>query len=375
MTIVTGVLTATVVIILMLIAFYFWSNYHISKKEISILARQMSIMLDAGIPLLRVFKILSERISHPRLRVVVREIHDSVEQGNTVAAAMANHPDVFDDVMIGVVKVGETGGILDESMRRLADHLEKWTELRRKVILAWIYPSLVIVVMTAVVVTLVVFFVPNVIDPLLELNPNLEVPWITAMVAGMGKFIIGNWLLLLVGIGAAIVAIVLIRRTMAVRVFEDYLRLHFPGLGNLLGKRIAAASSAGMFSTLVHCGIPIISCLRILSQTQPNYYVSRCFRRTAQEVEEGGSLVKPIEESNVFPPLMVDMLAIGDESGTLDTVLDKIADNFNKEVDSALDAFTRILEALVMLMVGIIVLVVALAAYLPYFTMYTKIDG
>jgi len=363
------------ILIVLVIASYFWTNYHISKGQISVLCREMSIMLDAGIPLLRVFKILSERISHPRLRKVIKEIHNSVEQGNTVAAAMANQPDVFDDMMIGIIKVGETGGILDESMRRLSDHLERWTQLRRKVVLAWIYPSLVIIVMTAVVVTLVCFFVPNVINPILELNPNLEVPLITRIVAGTGEYIIDHWLLLIVVIVAAVVGVAMARKTIVVKVFEDYLRLHFPVLGNLLGKPVTAAGVAGMFSTLIHCGIPIISCLKILSQTQTNFYVSSSFRKTGKIVEEGGSLVKPLEESGIYTPLMIDMLAIGDESGTLETVLDKIAQNYSEQVDSALEAFTRILEAVVMLIVGAIVLVVALAAYLPYFTMYTRLDG
>jgi type IV pilus assembly protein PilC len=362
------------VLIAILVGLYFWSNYHISKSAISVLCREMSIMLDAGIPLLRIFKILSERSSHPRLRTVIREIHNSVEQGNTVAAAMANHPDVFDDMMVGVIKVGEAGGILDESMRRLSAHLEKWISLRRKVILAWIYPTLVMIVMTVVVLTLVCFFVPNVIDPLLELNPNLEVPWITAVVSGLGDFILGHWFLLIVATVVLIVVIAMARKTTGVKIFEDHLRLHFPVFGKLLGQRIAAAGVAGMFSTLVHCGIPIISCLKILSQTQPNYHIARSFKKTATVVEEGGSLVAPLEESGLYPPLMIDMLAIGDESGTLDIVLEKIAQNFNDEVDVALDAFTRILEALVMLAVGGVVLIVALAAYLPYFTMYTKID-
>ena len=372
--VVTIVLSVAGVLIAVFIGFYFWSNYHISKTAISVMCREMSIMLDAGIPLLRIFKILSERSSHPRLRTVIREIHNSVEQGNTVAAAMANHPEVFDDMMVGVIKVGEAGGILDESMRRLSVHLEKWIALRRKVILAWIYPTLVMIVMTVVVLTLVCFFVPNVINPLLELNPDLEVPWITAMVSGLGNFILGHWFLLIIATVVLIIGIVMARKTTGVKIFEDHLKLHFPVFGKLLGQRIAAAGVAGMFSTLVHCGIPIISCLKILSQTQPNYHVARSFRKTATVVEEGGSLVTPLEESGIYPALMIDMLAIGEESGTIDIVLEKIAQNFNDEVDAALDAFTRILEALVMLAVGAIVLIIALAAYLPYFTMYTKMD-
>jgi len=356
------------------VAFYLWSNYHVSRKDIAILCREMSIMQDAGIPLLRIFEILSQRISHPRLRAIVVEIRHSVENGNTVAAAMANHPGVFDEMMVGIIKVGETGGILDESLRRLSTHLEKWIQLRRKVVLAWIYPALVILVMAAVVVTLVVFFVPNVIDPLLELNPDMEVPWITQRVADFGDLLINHWLLLILGVIAAIILIGIARKTRGVKIFEDYLRLNFPVVGKLLGRRIAAAEVSGTFSTLVHCGIPMITCLKILSQTQANYFVAGSFRRTAQIVEEGGNLVKPLEESGIYPPLMIDMLHIGDESGTLDIVLEKISWNFTEEVDAALEVFTRLLEAVVMLMVGAVVLVIALAAYLPYFTMYTRID-
>lgn len=361
-------------LILISVASYFWSNYHISKKEIAVLCREISIMLDAGIPLLRVFKILSGRISHPRLRSVITEVHNSVENGNTVAAAMASHPDVFDDMMIGIIKVGETGGILDESMRRLSTHLEKWIALRRKVVLAWIYPVMVITVLMAVVVTLVVFFVPNVIDPLIELNPDLEVPMITLIVKGFGDYVINHWLFLIVAIVVALVGISFLRRTPPVKEIEDRMKLRFPVLGKLIGRPIVASSVSGTFSTLIHSGIPVISCLKILSQTQTNRVVARSLQKTAQFVEEGGSIVTPMEESKIYPPLMIDMLAVGDESGTLDTVLEKISETFTEEVDSALDAFTRILEAVVMLLVGAVVLIVALAAYLPYFTMYTKLD-
>jgi type IV pilus assembly protein PilC len=213
-----------------------------------------------------------------------------------------------------------------------------------------------------------------VIDPLVELNPDLEVPLITRIVAGLGHYVIDHWLFLIVALVLLIVAIALLRRTLPVKAMEDYLKLKFPVLGKLLGRPIVAASVSGTFSTLIHSGIPVISCLKILSQTQTNTVVARSLRKTAQVVEEGGSLVTPMEESGIYPPLMIDMLAVGDESGTLDTVLEKISETFTEEVDMALDAFTRILEAFVMLLVGAVVLVVALAAYLPYFTMYTKLD-
>lgn len=362
------------VLILGLTAFFYWSNYlHVSKTLVAAFCREISIMLDAGIPFLRVFKILSERTSHPKLNSIVKEIHTSVENGNTVAAAMANHPKVFDDMMIGIVKVGETGGVLDESLRRLSEHLEKAVALRRKVILAWTYPALVLVVAAVVTLILVCYFIPKIIEPLKSLNPDMELPGITVFVAGMGDFVLANWFWLLLGLILFVIAFSFFKRTPVGKYMNDWVALHFPVVGKLLARRVIAARVSNTFSTLIHCGIPVISCLRIVSQTQPNYFVARSFQNTVKVVEEGGNLVQPLEESRIYPPLMIDMLAIGEESGTLDTVLDKISQTYTAEVDAALDVFTRLLEASLMLVVGLIVLVVALAAYLPYFKLQSFI--
>ncbi len=357
-----------------MVFYFYWSNYlHVSKTLVAAFCREISIMLDAGIPFLRVFKILTERTSHPKLNSIVKEIYTSVENGNTVAAAMANHPKVFDDMMIGIVKVGETGGILDESLRRLSEYLEKAVALRRKVILAWTYPALVMAVALVVTLVLICYFIPKIIEPLRDLNPDIELPALTMAVASAGQFVLGNWFWIFLFIVLLIVAYSFFKRTPVGRYTGDWVALHFPVVGNLLARRIIAARVSNTFATLVHCGIPIISCLRIVSQTQPNYFVARSFQNTVRVVEEGGNLVQPLEESRIYPPLMIDMLAIGEESGTLDTVLDKISQTYTEEVDAALEVFTRLLEACLMLVVGLIVLVVALAAYLPYFKLQSFI--
>lgn len=363
-----------VLVIAGIVGFYYWSNYlHVSKMLVAAFCREISIMLDAGIPFLRVFKILSERTSHPKLNSIVKEIHTSVENGNTVAAAMANHPEVFDEMMVGIVKVGETGGILDESLRRLSEYLEKAVALRRKVILAWTYPALVICVALVVTLVLICYFIPKIIEPLRELNPDVQLPWLTMTVASAGQFVLANWFWILLIVVLAIIGFSVFKRTPMGRYLGDWTGLHFPVVGTLLARRVIAARVSNTFATLVHCGIPIISCLRIVSQTQPNYFVARSFQNTVRVVEEGGNLVQPLEDSKIYPPLMIDMLAIGEESGTLDTVLDKISQTYTEEVDAALDVFTRLLEASLMLVVGLIVLVVALAAYLPYFKLQTFI--
>lgn len=360
-------------LVAVLIAFYLWSNHHVSKIQLATLCREMSIMLDAGIPLLRILKILSERVSHPRLRGMVKEIHQSVENGNTVAAAMANYPSAFDEMMIGIIKVGETGGVLDESLRRLATHLEKVVRLRRKVVAASIYPVIAVLVLIAVLLVLIVFVFPNILAPL-KANPKIELPWITRVIDSVGQYVLNHWKFLLLAVFAAGVGLGVARKTLPGKIAEDWLKLKIPLVGSFLGVRIVAARVSATFSTLVHCGIPIISCLKIVAQTQPNYFVSASFRNTARVVEEGGNMVKPLEECKIYPQLMIDMLAIGDESGTLDMVLDKIAQAFTEEVDSAIEIFTQVQEALMILTLGGLVLLVALAAYLPYFQLWQLVD-
>ena len=364
----TVILVASVISVIP-ISIYLWTKHHVSKVHVAMFFRQMSIMLDAGIPLLRVLKILSERISHPKLRKIITEILSSVENGNTVAAAMAAHPAVFDEMMVGLIKVGETGGVLDESARRLSVYLEKAIRLRRKVVAASVYPLLAVTVLLAVLVILVVFVFPNILEPL-KSNPRIILPPLTLAVDAIGQFGLRNWHSILLCAFILVLAIVLFRRTRLGKMIEDYLKLKSPLLGNYLGARIASARVASMFSTLVHCGISIIPTLKIIAQTQPNYYVSESFKHTAKVVEEGGSLVKPLEESGLYPQLMIDMLAVGDESGTLDSALDKTAQAFTEEVDAAIEIFTQIQEALLILAVGGLVMLVALAAYLPYFQLW-----
>jgi type IV pilus assembly protein PilC len=241
--------------------------------------------------------------------------------------------------------------------------------LRRKLVVASIYPLLTVLVLITVLLVLIIFVFPKMLEPL-KSNPRIHLPVLTQIVDNMGQYVIGHWpflLILVVLIGAAIAVL---RKTKPGKIFEDYMKLKTPVVGSYLGTRVVAARVATTFSTLVHCGIPIISCLRIIAQTQTNSFVSASFRRTADEVERGGSLIKPLEESGLYPPLMIDMLTVGDESGTMDSVLEKIAVSFTEEVDSALEAFTQIQEALMIISLGGIVLLVALAAYLPYFQMW-----
>ncbi len=351
------------------ISIYFWARHHVSKVHVAMFFRQMSIMLDAGIPLLRVLKILSGRVSHPKLRRIITEILSNVENGNTVAAAMAAHPAVFDEMMVGIIKVGETGGVLDESARRLSVYLEKAIRLRRKVVAASVYPLLAVTVLLAVLIILVVFVFPNILEPL-KTNPRITLPPLTLAVDAIGQFGLRNWHSILLVAFILFLAMVLFRRTRLGKMVEDFMKLKSPLLGNYLGARIASARVASMFSTLVHCGISIIPTLKIIAQTQPNYYISESFKHTARVVEEGGSLVKPLEESGLYPQLMIDMLAVGDESGTLDSALEKTAQAFTEEVDSAIEIFTQIQEALLILAVGGLVLILALAAYLPYFQLW-----
>jgi type IV pilus assembly protein PilC len=356
------------------ISVYLWARYHVSKVHVAMFFRQMSIMLDAGIPLLRVLKILSERVSHPKLRRMIQEILVSVENGNTVASAMAGHPQVFDEMMVGIIKVGETGGVLDESARRLSVYLEKAIRLRRKVVAASVYPLMTVTVLLAVLVILIVFVFPNILEPL-KANPHVVLPPLTLAVDAIGQFGLRNWHTILFAGILAIFGLALFRRTRPGKMIEDYLKLKSPLLGNYLGARIASARVASMFATLVHCGISIIPTLKIIAQTQPNYYVSESFKHTAKVVEEGGSIVKPLEESGIYPQLMIDMIAVGDESGTLDSALDKTAQAFTEEVDAAIEIFTQIQEALLILTVGGLVMIVALAAYLPYFQLWQISNG
>ncbi len=342
-------------------------------RDMAVFCRQLVMLLDAGIPLLRSLKILSVRTQHPRLKNVVRQVADQVEQGNRFSAALAQHPRVFSPLFVNVAKTGEAGGILEGSLKRLAEVLENKASIRRRILAACAYPIAAVLVAIVILTVVMTVAIPKFVK-VYEEN-NIELPGPTKLVIGLSNFICNQYGLLIVLIAAAIIGWVLFRRTPTGKRFADWCKLRLPLLRNV-NRRIAIARTTRTLGSLVTAGIPLLEALRITVESSENDFVADACRRVHDTVEKGGKLEEQLRrESLVFPPIVTDMIAIGDEAGSLDVMLNKLAETYDEEVDSTLRGLTAIIEPALIVCLGFVVVFIALALLLPYFNLAKSMAG
>jgi len=334
-------------------------------NDMAMFCRQLVTLLEAGIPLLRSLKILSVRTQHPRLKKVVGDVANQVEQGNRFSAALAAHPRVFSPLFVNVVKIGEAGGILEGSLKRLADVLESKASIRRRIIAACAYPFVAILVAITILTVVLTVAIPKFRVIYDEIGVSL--PKSTRTVLALSDFIRGQYALYLPAIIILLAVLYLFRRSAAGRRFLDWCRLRLPLLSNV-NVKIAVARVTRTLGSLVSAGIPLLEALRTTVQSSENMLVAEATQRVHDTVEKGGKLEEQLrKESHVFPPLVVDMIAIGDEAGALDVMLNKLAEVYDEEVESVLRGLTAIIEPILIVVLGFVVLFIALALLLPYF--------
>jgi type IV pilus assembly protein PilC len=334
-------------------------------NDMAMFCRQLVTLLDAGIPLLPSLKILSVRTQHPRLKNVVRKVADQVEQGTRFSAALAAHPRVFSPLFVNVARIGEAGGILESSLKRLAEVLESKASIRRRIIAACAYPFAAITVAIVILTIVMTVAIPKFQAVYSELA--VELPKATRMIIAVSEFIRGAYVLYIPAIIAIVAVLYLFRRTAAGKRFFDGCRLRVPLLANV-NVKIAIARATRTLGSLVSAGIPLLEALRTLVQSSENVLVAEAVQRVHDTVEKGGKLEDQLRKENrVFPPLVVDMIAIGDEAGALDIMLNKLADTYDEEVESVLRGLTAIIEPILIVLLGFVVVFIALALLLPYF--------
>jgi len=334
-------------------------------KQMAVFMRQMATLVDVGIPLLKSLQILAERSSDPQIKKTTQDLARRVEEGQTFSAAMAAHPRVFSPMVVGVVRAGEAGGILEESLRRLADMLERRNELRRRVISAVLYPAFALVVEVIVLCVVMFYAMPR----MLKAYPESErdrLPAVTIWLMNISDFLTNNWLNALIAIVALIVVLALALRTEAGHRIWQNILLRLPILGNV-ARKVNVARFARTLGSLLTAGIPLIASLRITAESSENALVEETLLKARDTVESGGKMEAPLRSKPVFEPIVVDMVMVGDEAGALDVMLTKIADTYESEVDSKLKALTSIIEPLLVAILGLAVLFVALAVFVPYF--------
>jgi len=342
----------------------------VKDKDMAIFTRQFSTMIDAGLPLVQCLYILSEQSDSKNLRRVTANVARTVQEGATLAESLRKHSRAFDDLYTNMVEVGETGGILDVVLQRLAVYIEKAASLKRKVKSALVYPCSIIGVALLVIAFMLTFVIPTFAAMFKEMGAELPLP--TRVVLGLSSVVRSYlWALLLAGVGA-VFALRWYHRTENGRSVTDALLLKLPLFG-LMIRKVAVARFTRTLGTLLQSGVPILEALRITASTSGNTVVERAVRQCRVSVTEGKTLAEPLKMSGVFPSMVTQMVSVGEQTGALDAMLSKIADFYDDEVDTAVATLTALLEPIMIVILGGIVGGLVIAMYLPIFKLVTLI--
>jgi len=343
----------------------------IKLKEVAIFSRQFATMVNSGLPILRALSILSEQVSNKELAKTLTAVRNDVEQGASLSAAMAKFPKAFNDLYIAMVKAGETGGMLDDVLLRLADVLEREVHLRQKIKSAMTYPVAVVALVVLIMSAMLLFVVPQFKSIYTQLGGTLPLP--TRVLLMMSDAVKKYWYMFIVGAFAFSFLFKRYKKTEAGRATLDAFKLKVPIFGTLFHKTALSrfSSTAGM---LLRSGVPILQALDIVADTVNNRVMSRAVVDVQASVREGESIAKPLSRHAVFPPMVVQMLAVGEETGQIDTMLDKVATFYENEVEASVDALTSLIEPLLIAIIGGAVGAAVIALYMPMFNIIKLIQ-
>src|SRR5215211_2246602 len=344
----------------------------VKADDLVVATRQLSTMVSSGMSLLRALYVIEEQTESDILREAFVDVRKDVEAGLSLSAALAKHPDVFHELYVAMVAAGETGGILESTLQRVATQLEKDAALRRQVRAAMVYPSLIISFAFIVLLALITFLVP-VFEKVFK-DFGGELPAITKFTVGMSHLVTGRWYLLIAGTAAMVFAFRRWKRSERGRVQWDRLKLKFPMKIGGIVQKVALARFSRTFSGLVSAGVPMLEAIDITGKTSGNRVIEMAMENVRESVKKGGSLTAPMTEvPEAFPIMVTQMIGVGEETGALETMLSKVADFYEEQVEAAVKALTSILEPLMIVLVGGIVGFIVIAMYLPMFKVYDQI--
>jgi type IV pilus assembly protein PilC len=341
-------------------------------KDVAIFFRQFSVMIDAGLPLVQCLEILAANQENATFQKSLTGVRTTVEGGATLANAMRQYPKIFDDLTTNMIEAGETGGILDIILQRLATYVEKAVKLKSAVKSALIYPVSVISLAGLIVGALLKWVVPIFANLFAGLGVALPLP--TRIVIGLSNFIGQFWWFFIAGIVAAIVGLKQIRKSPRGRYWMDYTMLKMPVIGMLL-RKIAVARFTRTLGTLITSGVPILEGLSITARTSGNAVLEEGLMKVRKAIEEGRTIVDPLRESGVFPNMVTQMIGVGEATGAMDSMLQKIADFYEDEVDTATKDMLAMLEPIIIGVLGVCVGGIVISLYMPLFSMIAKLAG
>jgi type IV pilus assembly protein PilC len=337
----------------------------IKLKDLAVFSRQFATMINSGLSLLRALTILAEQTESKALAEIIGQVRNEVEQGTALSTSLAKHPKTFNRLYVAMIKAGEVGGFLDKVLLELADSIEKEVELRGKVRSAMTYPIAVFAMVIMIVAAMLVFVVPQFETLYSQLGGQL--PFLTRILLGASQFVAGwGGGVVVIAVVAGVIAFRRFHATPAGRFAVDRAKLRAPVFGPLVQKTVLSRFSRTL-STLLGSGVPILQSLEIVSETVNNDVVSRAVKDVQDSVREGESLAVPLAKHSVFPPMVVQMLAVGEETGAIDVMLDKVGDFYDAEVSAAVDSLTSLIEPILIAVMGSVVGGMVVALYLPMF--------
>jgi type IV pilus assembly protein PilC len=336
----------------------------VKPKVLMIFTRQLATLIDSGLPLLRGLNVLAKQERDPVLKSTINKLADAVQSGSTFSDGLAQHPRIFNDLYVNMVKAGEVGGVLEVVLTRLAEFHEKAAKIKNKVKSAMVYPVIVMTLAMAIMAFLLVFIVPKFEQIFHDMLGDKPLPTITLFVISVSKFVQEHWLILLGAMIAIGAALNFAKRTRAGRLLVDRFKLRMPLFGDLL-RKTAISRFTRTLGTLVTSGVPILQALNITRETAGNTVIARAISQVHDSVKEGESIVQPLEASGAFPPMVISMIDVGEETGQLPEMLLKIAEVYDDEVDNSVAGLVSMLEPIMIVFLALVVGTIVIALFLP----------
>lgn len=346
----------------------------VKSKVLSTFTRQLATLIDAGLPLLRGLNVLSKAEKNVVLKRTLAQLSEAVEGGSTFSEAMAQHPKIFNKLYVNMVRAGEAGGVLDVTLNRLADFQEKAQKIKGKVTTAMVYPSVVMFAAVAILSFLMVVIVPKFKEIFTELLEGKPLPALTQFVMGVSNLVKNQFLLVFIVGVCLVIGLKMIAKTAKGRYLLDVLKINAPIVGPLI-RKVGIARFTRTLGTLIASGVPILQALNIVRETSGNAVLANAVSLVHDSVKEGEKISQPLEASKVFPPMVVSMVDVGEETGALPDMLMKIADVYDEEVDNAVVAMTSLLEPIMIIFLAVIVGTIVIALFMPLISIIGSLSG
>jgi len=346
----------------------------VKPKVLTTFTRQLATLVDAGLPLLRGLRVLERQERNPTLKSIINDLALAIEGGSTFSEGLAQHPKVFNRLFVNMVKAGELGGVLEVVLNRLSEFMEKAQKIRGKVKAAMFYPCAVIFVAVTILTVLMVFVIPKFEAVFKDMLEGQGLPAFTQFVLSVSRAIAGHFVITLISIVAFFIGLKLFIRTRFGRRLYDRLKMNFPVFGPVISK-VAISRFTRTLGTLVSSGVPILQALTIVKETSGNVVVADAVSQVHESVKEGETITAPLEASNVFPPMVISMVDVGEQTGALPEMLMKIADTYDDEVDNAVSAMTSLLEPIMIVILAVIVGSIVIALFLPLISLIDNLGN